>query len=137
VVYAISCVQCKKVIYVGETERSVGERMQEHMRDVRTKTDKPINVHFNDGQHNPDTLSFSVLEKLYSAGRIERQLKEVEWICKLHTARPDGWMRERERESGEREGEGERERKGEGEGEREKVVLFMAPYCITLMCEVT
>jgi hypothetical protein len=90
VVYAIRCVQCDIVVYVGETERTVGERMKEHIRDVRTRTEKPINTHFDDGHHKPDTLSFSVLEKVYAAEKIERQLREATWIRKLCTTRPDG-----------------------------------------------
>ena len=37
VVYAISCRLSERVVYVGETERQLHERMREHMRDVRLK----------------------------------------------------------------------------------------------------
>ena len=47
VVYAISCRLCESVVYVGETETQLHERMREHIRDVRLKRDEPINYHFS------------------------------------------------------------------------------------------
>ena len=47
VVYAISCRLCESVVYVGETETQLHERMREHIRDVRLKRDEPRNYHFS------------------------------------------------------------------------------------------
>ena len=52
IVYAISCRICERVVYVGETERQLHERMREHMRDVRLKKDKHINYHFSQMNHS-------------------------------------------------------------------------------------
>ena len=60
VVFAISCSRCDVVVYVGETERPVQDRMREDLRDVRLQTDKPIMSHFRD-THNDGDLRFSVL----------------------------------------------------------------------------
>ena len=48
VVYALVllCRQCEKTIYVGETGRSVTERISEHLRDVKNQAEKPIMRHF-------------------------------------------------------------------------------------------
>ena len=43
VAYAISCEQCKCVVYVGETELQVRERIVKHLRFVRLNNDKPVN----------------------------------------------------------------------------------------------
>ena len=36
VVYGIKCRKCNKIVYVGETERTVAERIKEHLADVRS-----------------------------------------------------------------------------------------------------
>ena len=90
VIYGIICTRCKTTEYVGETERQLRERMTEHLRDVRLRRDKPINVHFNQGEHSQLDMGFVVLEKLYNAERTERQLREGLWIKELPTVRPDG-----------------------------------------------
>ena len=90
VIYGIICTSCKSTVYVGETERQLRERMTEHLRDVRLRRDKPINVHFNQGEHSQLDMGFVVLEKLYNAERTERQLREGLWIKELRTVRPDG-----------------------------------------------
>ena len=77
-------------VYVGETERELGERMIEHLRDVRLGKDKPINAHFGEKGHSQEDLTFAVLEKVYEAKRKERQIREARWIKRLGTTRPDG-----------------------------------------------
>ncbi len=90
VVYAISCRRCSCVVYVGETERTLKERMTEHLRDIRLQRDKPINGHFATDGHSYDMAVFSVLEKVYGAGRQERLIREAMWIKKLRTNKPYG-----------------------------------------------
>ena len=48
------------------------------------------NSHFGGVAHGPVDLTFAVLEKVFGAERIERQLREAIWIRRLSTARPDG-----------------------------------------------
>ena len=64
--------------------------MKEHLRDVRLGNDKPINRHFAQADHSFNDLRFTVLKKMYSAERIERQMHESAWIQKLQTIRPAG-----------------------------------------------
>ena len=90
VIYGIICLRCAFTMYVGETERELGERMIEHLRDVRLGKDKPINSHFGEKGHSQEDLTFAVLEKVYEAKRIERQIREARWIKRLGTTRPDG-----------------------------------------------
>ena len=90
VVYAINCARCGVVVYVGETERQLQERMKEHLRDVRLEKDKPINGHFSASNHSCADLRFSILQKMYTTDRIERQINESAWIYRLKTARPLG-----------------------------------------------
>ena len=41
--------RCKKSVYVGETERAVKQRVKEHLWDIRGNKDKPVAIHFNQG----------------------------------------------------------------------------------------
>ena len=45
-VYAITC-QLYKMIYVGETARSLVVRFAEHLADIRHNRSKPVAQHFN------------------------------------------------------------------------------------------
>ena len=50
--------------------------MTEHLRDVRLQRDKPINVHFNQGNHSQLDMGFVVLKKLSGyASKIYRSLR--------------------------------------------------------------
>ena len=46
VVYGIHCNKCKRMMYVGETSRTVGERLKEHMADIRLGRDRAVAHHF-------------------------------------------------------------------------------------------
>ncbi|XP_053394116.1 uncharacterized protein LOC123523838 [Mercenaria mercenaria] len=75
-------------VYVGETERSLKERTEEHLRDVRQQADKPIMRHF--GGHTAEDVKVAVLQKVFNEGRIYRQMVEEEWIKRLGTKTPQG-----------------------------------------------
>ena len=77
-------------VYVGETERELRERMSEHLRGVRLQKEKPVNNHFNEGEHTQNHFAFVVLQELCSADRKERELREGLWIKELVIVRPDG-----------------------------------------------
>jgi hypothetical protein len=52
VVYGIRCMKCDRIVYVGETGRELGERIDEHLRDIRLfYRDKPVASHFNTNGH--------------------------------------------------------------------------------------
>jgi glucose-6-phosphate 1-dehydrogenase len=45
----VHCEKCKHIVYVGETETMLKDRIQNHLSDIRTlkKYDKPVSIHFN------------------------------------------------------------------------------------------
>ena len=54
VIYCITCTLCKK-LYIGETERRLGDRFREHLRDVEKddqNASKPVARHFNLPNHS-------------------------------------------------------------------------------------
>lgn len=87
-VYGLMCARCDKTIYVGETERTLKERITEHLRDVRLQTEKPVNRHFKD--HSENDLRVTILQRVFHEGRVYRQLIEDLWIRKLGTKVPFG-----------------------------------------------
>ena len=88
VVYALICSRCNKTVYVGETERSLKERTEEHLRDVRQQADKPIMRHFEG--HCEEHVKVAIVQRTFQEGRIYRQLAEEQWIVKLKTKVPQG-----------------------------------------------
>ena len=87
-VYALVCSRCNKTVYVGETERCLKERAEEHLQDVRQQTDKPIKRHFKD--HTTEDVKVAVLQKVFQENRTYRQLIEEQWIKRLGTKLPHG-----------------------------------------------
>ena len=57
--------------------------MTAYLRDVCLRRDKPINDHFNQGEHSQLDMGFVVLEKLYNAEKPGRQPREGLWIKEL------------------------------------------------------
>ena len=77
---------CRKTVYVGETERSVKERIGKHLRDVKNQTEKTIMRHFRG--HTVEDVRFKVLQYLGKEGRAYRQLVEEKWIVRPGTKIP-------------------------------------------------
>jgi hypothetical protein len=88
VVYGLRCSPCERMVYVGETERTVKERINEHLRDVRCCCDKPINRHFEN--HAVADVQVVILSALFNETKQYRLLCEEKWIRLLGTAAPDG-----------------------------------------------
>jgi hypothetical protein len=90
VVYMIYCGHCDKPVYVGETERTLGERLKEHLADVRLRRDTPVSTHFARTGHGVDDFKAAVLERMCDESRNYRLIKERDWIRRLNTEVPSG-----------------------------------------------
>ena len=88
IIYCLICKRCKKTVYVGETKRSIKERLYEHQRDIRLQEDKPIMKHFVG--HSKNDVQIAVLQKAYEDNKTHRLVIEDEWIRKLNTKVPFG-----------------------------------------------
>ncbi len=65
VVYAVYCTKCKHIVYVGETDTKLKDRIQNHLSDIRTKKtkkDKPVSIHFNSKGHSIENFKFAGIE---------------------------------------------------------------------------
>ena len=90
VVYGLSCAECNKIVYVGETERCTGERIKEHIADINHRRDKTVAIHFNSGNHTIKDLKVIIIERCRNNSRYYRKTRETYWIERLNTITPYG-----------------------------------------------
>ena len=94
VIYLITCTKCTSQ-YVGETKRTLCERMKEHLADIRHVRDSPVARHFTSPDHDIDNFSYEIIEigtrnpdsETTTSHRRER---EMYWIHQLKTLFPRG-----------------------------------------------
>ena len=89
VIYDLYCEICKNVVYVGETERTVGER-KEHLADIRHKRDKAVAIHFSAANHSFKDHKFVILERCMAYSCYYRRARERFWMERLNTITPNG-----------------------------------------------
>ena len=90
VVYGLSCEICGKIVYVGETERTVGERIKEHIADIKHERDKAVAIHFSAANHTFKDLRFVILERCLTDSCYYRRARENFWMERLNTITPHG-----------------------------------------------
>ena len=77
--------KCKEQ-YIGQTGRSVKDRIKEHLRYVSNKVlTEPTGRHFNLPGHDISMLRFSVIEKCSTVSRMFREEREEKFIKLFHT----------------------------------------------------
>ena len=85
IIYLLGCNRCPQQ-YIGETERSLKERLSEHKGYVTNKQlSKATGKHFNEGGHKISDMTITVLEKVYNNNPLYRKQREKMWINKLNT----------------------------------------------------
>ena len=88
-VYKIKCEECD-AMYVGETERSLKARFNEHRRPSSMTSEVPKHIHVDHPQHS---VKFENIEVLTTEPRwFERGVKEAIYIRALNPSlNRDGW----------------------------------------------
>ena len=85
IIYLIECDKCK-MRYIGETERSLSERISEHKTYIRTKKlNQPTGYHFNLPGHSLDQLKVTVIERITKTSVLYRKERESYIIRKFNT----------------------------------------------------
>ena len=80
IVYIINCKKCKQQ-YIGETDRTLKDRMLEHLGYVRREeTSQATGFHFNQPGHQMSDMSISVFERINSYDPQYRKTRESYWI---------------------------------------------------------
>ncbi|XP_059821812.1 uncharacterized protein LOC132391972 [Hypanus sabinus] len=88
---AVYCVRCSRcgLLYIGETQRRLGDRFAEHLRSVcQRKQDLPVATHFNSTSHSHSDMSIHGL--LYCQNESKLRLEEQHLIYWLGSLQPDG-----------------------------------------------
>ena len=95
IIYVIECKKCK-IQYVGETERSLALRLNNHLSDIDNYKDTAIPNHFLDDCWPPeDNFCIFPIEQIYDRGskiknKKNRLIREAYWIKQLETQFPEG-----------------------------------------------
>lgn len=91
IIYLITC-QCCKMQYVGETGRSLRQRLTDHRSYIKTKKQTPIGIHFNLTGHTFSDLKATIIEQLPTGenSTLIRKQREEFWQNKLGTKFPQG-----------------------------------------------
>ena len=95
IVYLINCLRCNET-YVGETSRSLRQRLNNHVSDIRLGLDKPVSEHFNSFDHmgQEDMEIIPILQIPDQGSVIRNQIYRRKWesyfIQKLDTMFPYG-----------------------------------------------
>ncbi|KAH3695923.1 hypothetical protein DPMN_083382 [Dreissena polymorpha] len=78
------------MVYVGETSRSLTERLKEHEADTRHHRSNPVAEHFNSREHGVEDMGVCVLQTITDNSDYYRKIKELNWIQILKTEAPKG-----------------------------------------------
>jgi len=91
VIYLITCKRCSKQ-YVGQTGRALGERICDHLSNIRTHKSTPVALHFNLPEHLLTDFCITAIEKIPDTENAlnVRLTKETTWQHLLQTAFPLG-----------------------------------------------
>ena len=84
VVYAISCQQCPRALYIGQTGQSLRQWINGHKFDIRHQdVEKPVSQHFNLPGHSITDLRVAVLKQENFKTRMDREAEEQKIIHRL------------------------------------------------------
>ena len=85
IIYIIMCTKCK-VQYIGETDRTLRDRISEHKGYVRTKKlNQATGAQFNQPGHSVTDMSVMAIEKIFDRGTPFRKEMEKEYISNFNT----------------------------------------------------
>ena len=88
IVYVIRCCRCG-MLYVGETKRTLQERVREHLDYISKHRDQPTGLHFNLPQHSLADFRVQVLWSV-RGDTVDRKHWEALWIDRLGSKTPLG-----------------------------------------------
>ena len=86
VVYAVSCIKCDQVVYIGETGTTLYQRAMNHLSSIRNnRHGTPLAQHFNEKGHTIDDFKIVGVEVPREDNVVYRRLRETVWIKRMKT----------------------------------------------------
>ena len=92
VVYMTECQKCG-IQYVGQTARTFGTRVKEHVNDIKNKRDTANGAHYNSKGHSLSDFRAMVIEKVIPNDVAWLLEREEMWIQRFETKKPHGLNR--------------------------------------------
>ena len=89
IIYLITCKKCKKQ-YVGQTIKTLRERIYHHRSSIRTSQGRYISKHFSLPGHNISDLTVQVIDRTTNNEQTKLHEREQFWIKRLTTLQPNG-----------------------------------------------
>ena len=89
IIYVIICKRCSQQ-YVGETKRTLKQRLLEHCGDAKNKREKPVARHFNLPGHSRNDITIMAVDRPGNTNQYHRLALESKWIKRLKTTTPLG-----------------------------------------------
>ena len=89
IIYVITCKRCSQQ-YVGETKRTLKQRLLEHCGDAKHSREKPVARHFNLPGHSRNDITITAVDRPGSTNQYHRLALESKWIKRLQTTAPQG-----------------------------------------------
>jgi GIY-YIG catalytic domain len=89
VIYVIRCSRCHK-LYVGQTQRMLKDRLNNHRSDITLKKPTAIGLHFNFKGHSIADLQIIPVLQLLSTDKDINRAIENDWMKTLNTFYPFG-----------------------------------------------
>lgn len=87
-VYILHCTCSKKNMYIGQTKRTVRDRMAGHRAAFQGKKNMPLYRHMQKKGHNMSNIQVTIIEADLDPTQLEE--KEAHWIRTLGTTLPHG-----------------------------------------------
>ena len=88
-IYLITCKRCK-IQYVGETGMPLKNRINNHISNIKCKTQTTVATHYNLPDHSIHNVQVVGIDKIHKNREQTRKQKEKYWIEQLQTYTPLG-----------------------------------------------
>jgi len=89
IVYLVTCTKCNKQ-YVGETGRSLRDRITDHVSCIKLRKKTPIGLHFSQAGHSLQNFTIIAIEQFGKNSDAQRHTKEITWQNILQIVHPIG-----------------------------------------------
>lgn len=91
IIYLVTCTKCHQQ-YVGETSRSLADRLTDHRSCIRLNKTTPLALHFNKHNHSLEDVTIMGIERLRPRDDgVFRRVRETAWKNLLQTCTPLGF----------------------------------------------
>jgi len=89
IIYLITCTHCK-LQYVGQTNRKLKDRLNDHKSNTRTNKQTTVGIHFRSSPHDITNLQIIPIEQIEHNNQHQILIREQFWINTLQTKYPKG-----------------------------------------------